>query len=256
MLRLTCWCVPIPGAYFLQVYLFVGVVIIVSVHDTSMPLNTPTHPGSVTSITPCAIFTGLSSFWLVPMSTVPSIEGLHLWKHIATGVTHHHPMWHTSHIYELIGDQIPNFPLTLHWNQKYLKSQDTNSVSLHLKSLPLTFPRRQEQYPRKSIDSLDNRCPWLDWQVILKVTGLYLLHLYQKCTWPFNIGIYLFKMAFSKKPSWPCGSHVTSTGLFSGLSQFTNQDGGLANRTKLTNTTNTMNPKLTRQGGFSGLYFF
>ena len=77
-----------------------------------------------------------------------------------------------QHIYELIGDQIPNFPLTLHWNQKYLKSQDTNSVSLHLKLLPLTFSRRQEQCPRKSIDSLDNRCPWLDWQVILKVTGL------------------------------------------------------------------------------------
>ena len=95
-------------------------------------------------------------------------------------------------IYELIGDQIPNFPLTLHWNQKYLKSQDTNSVSLHLKLLPLTFSRRQEQYPRKSIDSLDNRCPWLDWQVILKVTSLYLLNLYQKCTWPLNIGIFSF----------------------------------------------------------------
>ena len=86
-----------------------------------------------------------------------------------------------------LGDQIPNFPLTLHWNQKYLKSQDTNSVSLHLKLLPLTFPRRQKQCLRKSIDSLDNRCPWLDWQVILKVTGLYLLHLHQKCTWPTNI---------------------------------------------------------------------
>ena len=101
-----------------------------------------------------------------------------------------------QYIYELIGDQIPNFPLTLHWNQKYLESQDTNSVSLHLKFLPLTFPRRQEQYPRKSIDSLDNRCPWLDWQVILKVTGLYLLHLYQKCTWPLNVGILTFQGGF------------------------------------------------------------
>ena len=126
-----------------------------------------------------------------------------------------------QYIYELIGDQIPNFPLTLHWNQKYLKSQDTNSVSLHLKLLPLTFSRRQEQYPRKSIDSLDNRCPWLDWQVILKVTGLYLLHLHQKYTWPLSIGIFsFFKVAFSKKPSWPCGGHVTNTGLIFGLSQF------------------------------------
>ena len=92
-----------------------------------------------------------------------------------------------QYIYELTGDQIPNFPLTLHWNQKYPKSQDTNSVSLHLKLLALTFPRRQEQCLRKSIDFLDNRCPWLDWQVILKVTGLYLLHLHQKCTWPTNM---------------------------------------------------------------------
>ena len=40
-----------------------------------------------------------------------------------------------------------------------------------------------------------------------------------------------------------------------GLSQFTDQNGGLANRTKLTNTAKTMDPKLTRQGGFSELYF-
>ena len=42
---------------------------------------------------------------------------------------------------------------------------------------------------------------------------------------------------------------------FFGLSQFTKQDGGLANRTKLTNTAKIINPRLTRQGGFSGLYF-
>ena len=77
---------------------FVGVVIIVSVHDALTPLNTLTHPMSVTSITLCAIFTGLSSFCLVPVSTVPSVEGLHLQKRIATGVTHHHPTWHTSHM--------------------------------------------------------------------------------------------------------------------------------------------------------------
>ena len=51
----------------------VWVVVIVSVRDASMPLNTLTHPMSVTSITLCAIFTGLSSFRLVPMSTVLSV---------------------------------------------------------------------------------------------------------------------------------------------------------------------------------------
>ena len=40
-----------------------------------------------------------------------------------------------------------------------------------------------------------------------------------------------------------------------GLSQFTNQDGGLANRTKLTNTAKIMNPKLSRQGGFLDFTF-
>ena len=49
--------------------------------------------------------------------------------------------------------------------------------------------------------------------------------------------------------------HVTNTGIFLDLANFTNQDGGLANRTKLTNTAKTINPKLTRQGGFSELYF-
>ena len=69
---------------------FDWVVIAVSIHDAMMPLNTPLHPMSVTSITLCTIFTGLSSFWLVPMSTVPDVEGLHLWKCIAAGVTHRH----------------------------------------------------------------------------------------------------------------------------------------------------------------------
>ena len=75
---------------------FDRVVIIVSICDTLMPLNTPLHPMSVTSITLCTVFTGLSSFQLVPMSTVPSVKGLHLQKRIATGVTHHPPAWHTS----------------------------------------------------------------------------------------------------------------------------------------------------------------
>ena len=49
---------------------FDWVVIIVSVHNVSMPLNTLLHPVSVTLTTLCAAFTGLSSFWLVPVSTV------------------------------------------------------------------------------------------------------------------------------------------------------------------------------------------
>ena len=65
-----------------------------------MPLNTAIHPVSVTSITLCAIFTGLSSFWLVPVSTVPDVEGLHLRKHIAAGVTHHRSrVAHITYIY-------------------------------------------------------------------------------------------------------------------------------------------------------------
>ena len=68
-----------------------------------MPLNTPLHPMSITSITLCAVFTGLSSFWLVPMSTVPSVEGLHLWKHIAIRVTHHPPAWYTSQFLASLG---------------------------------------------------------------------------------------------------------------------------------------------------------
>ena len=60
------------------------VVIIVSVHNASMPLNTLLHPVRVTSITLCTIFTGLSSFRLVLVSTVPSVKGLNLWT----------PGWH------------------------------------------------------------------------------------------------------------------------------------------------------------------
>ena len=41
-----------------------------------------------------------------------------------------------------------------------------------------------------------------------------------------------------------------------GLSQITDQNGGLANKTKLTNTAKKKDPKLTRQGGVSELYFF
>ena len=48
---------------------------------------------------------------------------------------------------------------------------------------------------------------------------------------------------------------MTSTELFFGLSQFTDQNGGLANRTKLTNTAKNIDPKLTRQGGFLNFTF-
>ena len=55
-----------------------------------MPLNTPIHPVSVLSTTLCAVFTGLSSFQLLPVSTVFDIEGLHHWKCIAAGAAFYH----------------------------------------------------------------------------------------------------------------------------------------------------------------------
>ena len=53
---------------------FDWVVIIVSVRYASMPQNTPTHPVSVTSHTLRAVRTGLTSFRLVPVSTVPAVQ--------------------------------------------------------------------------------------------------------------------------------------------------------------------------------------
>ena len=82
---------------------FDWIVIIVSVHDTLMPLNTLLNPVSVTSITLAPVFTGLSSFRLVPVNTVPSVEGLHLWKCITAGATHRHPAWHTSQFLASLG---------------------------------------------------------------------------------------------------------------------------------------------------------
>ena len=52
-----------------------------------MPLSTLIHPVSVASISLHVVFTGPSSFWLVPMSTVPDIEGLHHQKRIAARAT-------------------------------------------------------------------------------------------------------------------------------------------------------------------------
>ena len=49
-------------------------VIIVRVRYASTPRNTPTRPISVISNTLCAICTGLTSFRLVPMSTIPAVQ--------------------------------------------------------------------------------------------------------------------------------------------------------------------------------------
>ena len=53
---------------------FDWVVIIVSVCDALMPLDTPLHPMSITLTTLHAVCTGLSSFKLVPMSTVLAVQ--------------------------------------------------------------------------------------------------------------------------------------------------------------------------------------
>ena len=53
---------------------FDWVVIIVSVRYALTPRNTPTHPMSVISNTLRAVRTGLTSFRLVPISTVPALQ--------------------------------------------------------------------------------------------------------------------------------------------------------------------------------------
>ena len=80
--------------------IFVWVVITVCIHYALMPLNTPIHPVSIISNTLCAVRTGLTSFWLVPMSTVPvvqvyifgsiSLPGQHI---ILPYVAQHHNFW-------------------------------------------------------------------------------------------------------------------------------------------------------------------
>ena len=59
-----------------------------------------------------------------------------------------------------------------------------------------------------------------------------------------------FKVTFSKKPSWPFGSHVTSTGLFFDLAKLQTKMVDFPIEPKLTNTVKTIDPKLTRQGFF------
>ena len=78
------------------------VVIIVSVRYMSMPQNTPTHPVSVISNTLRAVRTGLTSFRLVPVSTVPAVQ-VYIFRSILP------PGWHivlprgTHHTYITLG---------------------------------------------------------------------------------------------------------------------------------------------------------
>ena len=72
-LGLTCCRVPASGAYFLQLYL-IGLLLLWASPQVLMPQNTPTHPVSVISSTSCAIRTGSTSFWSVPMSTIPAVQ--------------------------------------------------------------------------------------------------------------------------------------------------------------------------------------
>ena len=82
---------------------FDWVVVAVSVRDLTTPLDTPLHPVSITSITLCAVFTGLSSFWLVRVSTVPDVVGLHHWKRTAAGVARcHSRAAHITHTHTYI----------------------------------------------------------------------------------------------------------------------------------------------------------
>ena len=91
----------------LPLSVFDWVVISVNVCDALMPLNTPIHPMSITSITLCTIFTGPSSFRLVSVSTVPDIEGLHHQKCIAARTTpFHSPVAHITILASLGGPQL------------------------------------------------------------------------------------------------------------------------------------------------------
>ena len=72
------------------------VVIAVSVRDAVTLLNTLIHPVSIISTTLHTVFTELSSFWLVPVSTVLDVEGLHHQKCKAAGATHCRS--HVAHI--------------------------------------------------------------------------------------------------------------------------------------------------------------
>ena len=65
-----------------------------------MPQNMPKHPVSVISNTLRAIHTGLTSFWLVPVSTVPAVP-VYIFGSVSPPGGHillqrgaHHNFWH------------------------------------------------------------------------------------------------------------------------------------------------------------------
>ena len=72
-LGLMHWCVPASGAYFLQLYL-IGLLLLWASPWALTPQNAPTHPVSAISNTSRAVRTGPTSFWLVPMSTIPAVQ--------------------------------------------------------------------------------------------------------------------------------------------------------------------------------------
>ena len=72
-LGLTRWCIPASGAYFLQLYL-IGLLLLWASPWALTPRNVPTHPVSVISSTSRDVRTGPTSFWLVPMSTIPAVQ--------------------------------------------------------------------------------------------------------------------------------------------------------------------------------------
>ena len=95
---------------------FDWVFVAVSIHDAMIPLDTPLHPVSITSITLRTVFTGLSSFRLVPMSTVPDILGLHHWKRTAAGVACCH-----SHVVHITIFGIPGWaPTDCEWPESWI----------------------------------------------------------------------------------------------------------------------------------------
>ena len=98
-LGLTHWRVPASGAYFLQLYL-IGLLLLWASPRVLMPQNALTHPVSIISSTSCAIHTGLTSFWLVPVSTISiykftSSEAYHYW-----GDTSSSRMAHITYIFD------------------------------------------------------------------------------------------------------------------------------------------------------------
>ena len=98
MLGLTRWCVPVSGAYFLQLYLIGLLLLWASSPNVDAPKHADTsrecnleyfvrrpHRTDLLSVGAREHYSGCTS--------------LHLRKCITTGAPHHPPTWHTSHIY-------------------------------------------------------------------------------------------------------------------------------------------------------------